>query len=424
MASVTEKLLVLDSSFCMEAIRQRGLEDSVTCRDLRGFFSHVWSVHPFASLVAVDHRTAKYGKPDWHALTEIHTFIDGKMGRFRFLSGLPPLNFLISQAGILAMLAGLVRREGISVIRAGDPLYLGLLGWALARLCRIPFVVRVGGNHDKVYASTRRPVQPRLFGSRRVEKIVERFVLSRADLVAGANEDNLNFALANGATPARSTLFRYGNLIDRRHFLPPAERGDAGQMLAEASVAPGRFLLYVGRLESVKHPEDVVRVLADVRRRGHDVKALLVGDGSLRSSLMEIAREHGVESQVVLAGNRNQEWLSKVIPVAGVVVSPHTGRALSEAALGAAPIVAYDVDWQAEVVKTGQTGELVPYKDWKGLADGAVRMLSDTAYAFRMGETARKQVLQMMSPEALDSHEREQYAKLLQSFRARFGKVE
>ena len=45
------KLLVLDTSFTFEAIRQRKLEHSVTCRDLDGFFTHVWTVHPFATLL-------------------------------------------------------------------------------------------------------------------------------------------------------------------------------------------------------------------------------------------------------------------------------------------------------------------------------------------------------------------------------------
>ena len=45
----TLRLLVLDSSYCLEAIRSRGLERSVTCRDLGGFFGHVWTVHPFQS---------------------------------------------------------------------------------------------------------------------------------------------------------------------------------------------------------------------------------------------------------------------------------------------------------------------------------------------------------------------------------------
>ena len=272
------RLLVLDTAFALEAIRTRGLEDSITCRDLDGFFEHVWSVHPFATLVTPDEWTNKFGRPEFHSLAPAHTFIDGKMGRFPMLRRLPALNFLIGQIGIFATLVRLVRKEGISAIRAGDPLYLGLFGWMLSRICGIPLVIRIGANYDKIYETTGRPMQPRLFFRRNIEKIVERFVLPRAHLVAGANQDNLDFALANGARPEFSTLFRYGNLIDRRHFTDPRSRTDGGRALVALRLLPQKFLLYVGRLEKVKHPDDVVRVLAEVRRRGHDVKAVLVGD--------------------------------------------------------------------------------------------------------------------------------------------------
>lgn len=410
------KLLVLDSSYAFEAIRERQLEDSVTCRDLDGFFEHVWTVHPFATLVTSDERTGKFGLPEVHTLAPAHTFIDGKIGRFAFLRRLGALNFLISQVSLFGSLVQLIRSERINALRVGNPLYLGLFGWALSRLCRIPLVIRVGSNNDKIYETTGRPMQRRLFFSRRVEKVVERFVLSQADLVAGANQDNLNFALANGAHPESSTLFRYGNLIDRRHFAAPADRADGRPELEKLGVKQGRFLLYVGRLESVKRPDDVVQVLAEIRRRGHDVKAVLVGDGQLLATLIELASKLGLEEQVVFCGNKDQRWLAQTIPLAAVVLSPHTGRALSEAALGEVPIVAYDVDWQSELICSGVTGELVPDRAVVEMANAVEHFLVDQVYARAMANAVRQRALQMLDPAALNQHEREQYSVLWERF--------
>lgn len=410
------KLIVLDSSFSFEAIRSRGLEYSVTCRDLEGFFEHVWTVHPFATLVTSETWTNKYGKPEWHSLDNAHTFIDGKVGRFEVLRRLPRLNFLISQCCLFFSLVRLVRIQKIDVIRTSDPLYLGLLGWALSRFCGIPFLVRVGANYDKAYETTGRPALPRLFLNRRIEKKVEKFVFTRADLVAGANQDNLDFALANGARFERSTLFPYGNLIDRRHFIDPSNRDNGQLLLNEIGVEPYRFLLYIGRLESIKHPDDVVRVLAEIRRRGHNLKMILVGDGQLRFSLVNLTRELGVSDQVVFCGNMNQQWLAQVIPLASVVVSPITGRALSEAALGAAPIVAYDMDWQGDLIRTGVTGELVPARSWIEMADAVEKFLKAPIYARAMGDAVRKLALEMLDPAKLNQHERDQYEKLLTRF--------
>ena len=407
------KLLVLDASYSLETIRSCKLEDSVTCRDLDGFFKHVWTVHPFASLVTSRSWTKKYGKPQWHFLSASHTFVEGKMGRFSILSWLPPLNFLLAQVGLFIKLYRLIRKEKISVIRVGDPLYLGIFGLSLARLSKIPLVVRIGGNYDKIRKTTGLPMMPKVFFTTKFEKKVERFVLSRADLVAGANQDNLNFALRNGARQQFSTLFRYGNLVNKQHFVEPAKRPNNGNLLKIIGVEAHQFLLYIGRLESVKHPDHVVQVLSELKNRGNKVKAVLAGNGQCLQSLNELSKSLGVQEDIVLCGNKDQEWLAGVIPLAAVVISPHTGRALLEVALGEVPIVAYDIDWQSELIETGITGELVPYLDLKRMTDSAERFLKDQNYSRAVGKAVRERALSMMDPTVLNDHEREQYSILL-----------
>ena len=408
------KLLVLDTSNSFELIRARSTEDSVTCRDLGGYFSHVWSVHPVATLTTSEQWTPRNGPPVHYRVNDRHTFIEGKIGRFPSLSRLFVLNFLIAQIGLIRTLSRLIRKERISVIRAGDPLYTGLLSWALSRWHGIPFVVRVGGNHDKVYETTGQPIQPRLFKRRSVEKKVERFVFRRADLVAAANSDYVEFSVANGARRERTTLFPYGNLIDKRHFTDPGKRSVDPDRLAELGIERGRFLIYVGRLEPVKHPDDVVRLLALLHQRGHALKAVLVGEGFEQPALAALARELGIGDHIVFAGSRGQDWLAEMIPCAAAVVSPITGRSLSEAALAGVPIAAYDIDWQRDLIETGVTGELVPFRSVEGLADSVEKFLTDPDYARRMGRGLRQRALDMLDHERLDEHERQQYSALFE----------
>jgi glycosyltransferase involved in cell wall biosynthesis len=415
-ASVVRRLLVLDTSYSFEAICGRKLEGSVTCRDLDGFFEHVWSVHPFASLVTSEKWANKFGPPEYHELNASHTFLEGKIGRFSLLRGLPPLNFVLSQIGIFIDLVGLIRKYKINVVRVGDPQYLGLFGWALSRLCGVPFGIRVSGNYDKIYELTGQLAARRIFIFRKIEKIVERFILKRADLVVAGNQDNLNFALANGARPDVSTLFRYGNLIDKRHFVEPKDRANGKHILEKFGVEQFKFLLYIGRLDKVKQPDHVIRVLAGVRKLGYDIKVVLLGEGSLRESLVQLARDLEVEGHVVFCGNQDQDWLARVIPLALAVVSPHTGRALSEAALGGVPIVAYDIDWQSELIETGVTGELVTNLAWEKMVHALERFIQEPCYARSMGAAVRKRALEMMDPEKLDQHEIETFHRLFDRF--------
>lgn len=407
------KLLVLDTSYTLEDIKKRGLLSSVTCRDLDGYFSHVWTVHPFATLVTTAEWTPKYGKPVSHELNIAHTFIEGKVGRYQWLKFIFPLNFLIGQYQLFKMLKKLVRHEKINVIRAGDPLYNGLFAWWLAKACKIPFLVRVGGNNDKVYQSTGQPIQKRLFFNRSIEKKVEQFVFSRADMVAGANKDNLDFALRNGASAGKSTIFRYGNLLHPDHFMHPESRKDATGLLQEIGVDSGKFLLYIGRLEKVKHADHVIICLSYLLQKGHDVKAVMVGDGSMLPHLKDMAAQMGIEDAVVFTGNKSQDWLSAIIPHAGIVMSPHTGRALSEAALGIVPVVAYDIDWQAEIIENEVTGLLVPYNDQLAFNEAAERLFNDRPLAQTLALALRERAINMLDPEKLNLHEQNTYEMLI-----------
>ena len=271
-------------------------------------------------------------------------------------------------------------------------------------------MVRVGANNEKIREITRKCMMPRFFKTFKQERMVEKFILSRADLVAGANKDNLHFAINSGAMPNRCTLFRYGNIIDAVHFVAPSKRPSL-----DILYSGGSFLMCIARLELVKKVDDVIRVLAEVRKSGFDVQALLVGDGREREKLERLADQLGVLAYVNFCGNRDQCWLSTIIPNASVVLSPHTGRALTEAALGAAPVAAYDIDWQGELIETCVTGELVTFGDWRALATSTIKLLSDRPYALRVGENLRERVLKIMDPVKLDEHERQQYKRLLQS---------
>lgn len=406
-------LIVLDMSYTLEAVRARQLDEPITARDLDGFFTHVWSVHPCATVVSPDGDPDQLGPLAVTRFSERHTIIEAKVGRFERLARLPMLNFLAAQFELLRYLHRLVQREGITAVRAGDPYYLGLFGLAVARMTAIPAVFRIPLNYDAFYNRMGHLAYPRLFRVRRIEQLVSRYALKRADLVAGSNKDSLDFALDNGATVERSTIFRVGNLIHRAHFQPPDQRPDAAGILASLHLTGRRFTVTMCRLEHLKHVDDVLRAVQDVRARGLDLTALIVGDGRLRHDLESLADQLGIAQYVVFAGNRSQEWIATVLPHAAVVLSPHMGRGLTEALLSGVPAVAYDVEWQAEVVITGRTGELVAYRDWRAMAAAIDRICGDPEYARRLGAAARSFTLEMMDPERLSRHERNEWLKLL-----------
>lgn len=408
-----QSMLVLDASYTLEMIQGLGIESSITCRDLDGFFRHVWTVHPFATLLTSETWSPRYGKPVWHDLGSRHHFIEGKVGRFGWLSFFFPANFLIGQIGLFFTLWSLIRREDIRVIRVGDPLYLGMFGLALSRLTGIPLIIRVNGNNDRLRKDTGAPLFPRLFRSERVERVIERFVFPRAEMVAAPNPDNIEFALSAGAQKEVTTIFRYGNLLAAEHLVEPGERGLDHVLLAKLGIEQGKFLLSVGRLEPLKFPEDCVHTLSELRKRGYDLKLIFAGEGKLKSSLREQAERLGVTEWVIFAGNQTQLELAQLNTHSAVVLSPLTGRALSESGLGASAIVAYDLDWQSELIENDKTGFLIPFRDKDRFVDAVEKIIINPSLKHRMGTAVRERALSILDPERLNEHERCEYRRIL-----------
>ncbi|SVA50562.1 uncharacterized protein METZ01_LOCUS103416, partial [marine metagenome] len=247
---------------------------------------------------------------------------------------LPLTALALTQAQLLAFLRQRVCEGKVAAIRVGDPLYLGLLGYLLTRRTGTTFAIRINGDNDQSFANTGRPAYPRLFRWRFVEKQIERFVLPRADLVVAPTNEYLRYALDNGAKSESTALVEFGGLINPTHFLSPETRKS---VRSELGLGSGPLLVSVTRLEPVKYPQDLIRVLALVHQSRSDVTCVIAGDGSLRDELVALARELGVNDNLYLVGNKRQDWLASLLSDADVVLAPMLGRALVEASLSATP---------------------------------------------------------------------------------------
>ena len=408
-------MLVFDSAYTHSIMVERDLFDLVTGRDLGGYFEHVWSVHPVATLISEADAPDRYGRPVVHRISSRHSIVEGTIGRYRALRFIPILNFILSQRDLFRRLAQLVKDEEIGIVRAEDPWYNGVLAWLVSRRHKRPLVIGVWGNPSEARARLGRPLMPRIFRWIWVEKAVEKFVLRRADRVLVQNDNNLRWVLAQGVPQEKTSIFRLGNLIHEAHFADPADREAGDEDLRQLGIGAEPVLLCVARLEGAKLTDHVVRLVKELKDRGRRVKAICAGDGSFGPVMESLAQSLGIAEDIILCGNRDQAWLSRVLPKVTAVVSPCTGRALVEAALAGAPIAAYDVDWQAELIETGVTGELVPLCDHSALADGVERLLADPDYARRMGRNARNRALQMMDPAAADRAQISLYEALLEA---------
>ncbi len=98
---------------------------------------------------------------------------------------------------------------------------------------------------------------------------------------------------------------------------------------------------------------------------------------------------------------------------AAVISCPLSGRVLLEALLSGRPVVAYDVEWHAEVVRDGETGVLVSYRDARAMGQAIARLVREPAEARRLGDRAREATLAYADPDAVAQEKRRAYTSLL-----------
>ena len=404
------RILYLDMAYTLKMVKSRELEQEFASRDCGGYFEHVWGVHPIADIP--EKRQLKYEgfKVSQVEFSANQTIIEGLSAYYSFFKYIFPLNFLVSQIRFVAFLIRLVKREHINIIMCTDPYFTGLIGLFIKLFTKARLAIWVCANYDDVYSETGVIAMPKLFKWRWVEKIVERIVFRKSDLVVGGNQNNLEYALKNGAKTGKSTVFPVGKLIHRQHMIDPGlrEKDD----LFSQSKARYHFI-YVGRLVDLKFPDDVLRAFTVINRGEPDCALIMAGDGPMLEQLEKMSDEMGVRDKVHFLGNINQVRLANLLAGCFAVLSPLTGRSLIEATLAGLPIVAYDRDWQHEFVTRYGAGIVVPFRDWQKMGEAAIRLIQNPEETKKIAEASRRTGIDACDNEKLFGHERREFDKLL-----------
>jgi glycosyltransferase involved in cell wall biosynthesis len=148
----------------------------------------------------------------------------------------------------------------------------------------------------------------------------------------------------------------------------------------------------VGRLETQKAQDVLLRAFAEVRRDGLDARLLLVGDGRERGNLTRLAAALGVGDAVHFAGTRRD--LPTVFAALDVFALPSrwegTPLALIAAMAAGLPVIATPVGGVPDVVRDGETGRLVPADDVAALTAALREALQAPGTARRLGAAARE----------------------------------
>ena len=139
----------------------------------------------------------------------------------------------------------------------------------------------------------------------------------------------------------------------------------------------------VSRLETIKGMDLVVPAFAEVLKRHPNTRLIVVGDGSLRSSMKQQTAELNCAENIKWVGRQPQEELAKWYSQMDIVLMPSRsegfGLTAIEAMANGCVVVASNVGGLPEVVRDGVCGLLHRSEDITDMANKISSLISDEA---------------------------------------------
>jgi phosphatidylinositol alpha-1,6-mannosyltransferase len=281
-----------------------------------------------------------------------------------------------------------VRDAGVELAHLANT-GLSFLVPGLARAA-IPTIVTVHGND-----MTRPWLGLNLEGAKRSEAYAA--FLGMATRVSAVSQFSRNLARTAGVP---GTIAIIPPAVDIHRFRPGDSRAARHSL---GLPAQRTIMLSVSRLKRRKGLHDVVSALPALSR--WSPLHVIVGAGEEESTIIGLAHELGVRSQVELRSNVSPEQLPLYYQAADVFVLPVLDRwddrgrdcegfgiVYLEAAACGLPCVASCAGGAPEAVADGQTGLLVPAGNVAALGAALSELLADPVRAAALGTAGRRRV--------------------------------
>jgi glycosyltransferase involved in cell wall biosynthesis len=261
----------------------------------------------------------------------------------------------------------------------------GILGRWAAYLARVPVIVHTF--HGFGFNDYQHPLK-RWFLVR-----AERFTARITTAFIAVSRDNIETALGNKIGKPRM----YSLIHSGIHRI--TQRFDARTIRHEIGMDDNELLIYtISCLKLQKNVLDFARLAKLVSARNPDIplRFVVAGDGEQRPMIEKYISENGLKDKLILLGWRRDATELLAAADIYVMTSLWEGlpRALLEAMALGKPCCVYAADGVKDVVRNGENGYIVPVRDLESLADYVDQILKNKHLRSKIGEKARKSVIE------------------------------
>lgn len=193
---------------------------------------------------------------------------------------------------------------------------------------------------------------------------------------------------------------RYGLFRGKSYqwgYFPPTRRYESLSGLMERK--DPRQILWCGRFLDWKHPDDALRVAAELKRRGESFRLDLIGTGPMEDALRALAAGEGLEENVRFLGQMPPEAVRDHMEQAGIFLicsdrQEGWGAVMNEAMnSGCAVVASHAVGAAPFLLKPGENGLIYRSGDLSALTDRIEALLRDPERQRELGEKAYRTIV-------------------------------
>lgn len=163
------------------------------------------------------------------------------------------------------------------------------------------------------------------------------------------------------------------------------------EVIKEFNIPKDKTILgFIGRLDEQKGIIPFIKEFAKHKEEFNDCRILLVGNGSQEDEVKKLIKELALEELFILTGFQNDVY--KFYPIIDVFFLPSLYEGLPMVLLEAMafkkPVVSMDVGSISEVIKNGQTGNLIESENREEFVKALIQVKYDKKVRSNLGENA------------------------------------
>ena len=296
------------------------------------------------------------------------------------------------------LLAGFFAEKPDIIYAYSPPLFIGITGWLISKVKRVPFILGVQDLHPQCYID--QGVLKNAFIIR-VFRALERFCYKHASLITVHSEGNKTY-IAKQKVIAENKIIVVPNWVDTDKILPLPRENE----FSKKYNLQNKFV--VGYAGTIGMSQGLVGLIeaANLVKHEKEIKICVVGDGIDKQLMISKAKEYGLNNVSFIEMQPNvlyplvlASFDASIVSLNSKVKTPTVpSKILSIMAAGRAIIASVPLAGDAPaLINKAECGLCSEPSDLKGFSENILKLYKNRELCRKYGENGREYVLKQYS---------------------------